>query len=182
MASETPALDSPLWSFSLAVYGAEGVADECLALQEALQLDVNILLFAAYMGAVEGVGLSAQDVAAAVEAVSPWHGEIVRALRGVRRALKPLSLDESNPLRAANAGLRAEVKAAELRSEQIEQAMLWLWSRRQVWEHGRGEPGVALAANLERVLAHYRAPAATQGAAMLRRLRAAALLFQGSKS
>jgi len=179
MVGEESVLETPLWAFSLSVYGAEGVEAECLDLQERLQLDVNVLLFAAYMGAFEGVVLAPQDVAAAVAAVAPWHGEIVRALRGARRALKPASLDESNPLRAPAAGLRAKVKAAELDSEQIEQAMLWQWSRRQLTERTRSEAGAALATNLQSVLAHYGAPAGTSVPAGL---LAAALNFAASKS
>ena len=80
-------LDTPLWAFSLAVYAGDGVADECLELQERLNLDVNLLLFAAFVGAVEGVQLEARDIAAADTAVAGWHGEIVRVLRRTRRAL-----------------------------------------------------------------------------------------------
>ena len=97
-------LDTPLWAFSLAVYGGDGVADECLALQERLGLDVNILLLAAYIGAVEGVRFEVSDIAAANVEVAPWQAEIVRPLRQVRRALKPMNAE----------GLRAQVKAAEL--------------------------------------------------------------------
>ena len=105
-------LDTPLWAFSLAVYGGDGVADECLALQERLGLDVNILLFAAYIGAVEGVRLEVSDIAAANAEVAHWQADIVRPLRHARRALKPMSAE----------GLRAQVKAAELEAEKIEQA------------------------------------------------------------
>jgi uncharacterized protein (TIGR02444 family) len=44
-------LDNVFWRFSLAVYASDGVARECLALQEALKADVNLLLFCAWMGA-----------------------------------------------------------------------------------------------------------------------------------
>jgi uncharacterized protein (TIGR02444 family) len=174
-----PSLDSPLWAFSLAIYGAEGVADECLDLQERFKLDVNLLLFAAYAGAVEGIQLNAQDVAAAAAAVSAWHAEIVRALRSVRRALKPVSLDDGNPLHPAAASLRAQVKAAELKAEKIELAMLWSWSRQHLAGRARGDAGAALAANLRALLAHYGAPAECAAPAML---RTAALAFIGSKS
>lgn len=172
-------LDTPLWAFSLAVYGAEGVGSECLDLQERFKLDVNLLLFAAYAGAVDGVQLDAQDVGAAASAVSAWHAEIVRALRSIRRALKPVSLDDGNPMRAAAADLRAQVKAAELNSEKIELAMLWYWSRRQLAGRSRGDAGAALAANLRALLAHYGASAECAAPAML---RTAALAFIGSKS
>ena len=86
MPENTPELETPFWAFSLAVYAADGVAGECLGLQERLGLDVNLLLFAAYSGAVEGVRLEPQDVASAHDAVAEWHAEIVRPMRTARRA------------------------------------------------------------------------------------------------
>jgi uncharacterized protein (TIGR02444 family) len=148
-------LDTPLWAFSLAVYGSDGVEAECLELQERLNLDVNLLLFAAFVGAAEGVRLDAQDIAAADTFVAGWHGEIVRALRRARRALKPPSTDAGNPLREASVTLRAQVKAAELEAEKIEQAMLWQWSRRRLADRLRGDRNRALAANLRSVLEFY---------------------------
>jgi uncharacterized protein (TIGR02444 family) len=177
-AAPAPTLDTPLWVFSLAVYGAEGVEAECLDLQERCDLDVNLLLFAAYIGAVEGVQLGTEDVAAATRAVSAWHSEIVCALRGVRRGLKLISLDERNPLRVASADLRAQVKAAELAAEKIEQAMLWDWSRRQLTGRSRADAGAALTANLRALLAHYGAA----GSAAPTLLRSAALAFAASQS
>jgi len=148
-------LDTPLYAFSLAVYGRDGVAEECLALQERLDLDVNLLLFAAFIGAVEGVRIEMQDIAAASAVIADWHHAIVRTLRHARRALKPASTDADNPLRAASATLRAQVKAAELEAEKIEQAMLWQWSRRQLAEHPGTDRNRALAANLRGVLEFY---------------------------
>lgn len=171
------ALDHPLWAFSLQVYGADGVADECLALQERLGLDVNLLLLAAYMGAAEGVTFDAADMADAAGRVAAWHGEIVRALRGARRGLKPASLDAHSPLRTAAAGLRAQVKAAELEAEKIEQAMLWQWSRTRLAGRGRGDPRAALTANLRAVLTHYGAGEAPESGTA--RLQAAALTCAG---
>jgi uncharacterized protein (TIGR02444 family) len=178
-AAPAPTLDTPLWAFSLAVYGADGVEAECLDLQERFGVDVNLLLFAAFAGAREGVQLDAADIAAAAAAVSAWHGEIVRALRGARRTLKPVSLDADNPLHTAAASLRTQVKAAELEAENIEQAMLWLWWQRHLAGRTRGDAGAALAANLHALLAYFGAPV---GFAAPAKLRTAALAFIGSKS
>jgi uncharacterized protein (TIGR02444 family) len=156
----SPALDNPLWTFALAVYGARGVADECLALQERLHLDVNLLLSVAHAGAVEGRQLDKQDIAVAAEAVAIWHGEIVRGLRQARRALKPFSIDENHPLRKASTALRKTVKVAELEAEKIELAMLWDWSRAQIAGRERGDQRTALIANLRTLLGYYGAPAA----------------------
>lgn len=152
-------LDTPLWAFSLKVYGGDGVADECLDLQERLKLDVNLLLFAAFAGAVEGVQLDPPDIAGANAAIAGWHDEIVRSLRAARRALKPAGSDTGNPLRGPSAALRAQVKAAELEAEKIEQAMLWQWSRAQLPGRPRSGRDQALAANLRGVLEFYGATA-----------------------
>lgn len=141
----TPPPDTPLWAFSLAVYSREGVADECLGLQERLGLDVNILLLAAYLGAVENVRLEGSDIAAANAEAVHWQAHIVRPLRHVRRTLKPLSAE----------ALRAQVKAAELEAEKIEQGLLWQWSRQQLADRPRGDSKQALAANLGAVLEFY---------------------------
>lgn len=149
----TPELDSPFWAFSLGVYAGDGVAEECLGLQERLELDVNLLLFAAYMGAVEGVRLNQQDVAGANAAVAEWHKDIVVPLRTARRALKAPAADTDDPLQPTTAALRLNVKRDELEAEKIEQAMLWQWSRAHL--HDLQQDGGALAANLREALAHF---------------------------
>lgn len=139
-------LDTPLWDFSLVVYGSDGVADECLAQQERLKLDVNLLLFAAYMGAVDGVRLEVADVVAANALVADWQANVVRQLRQARHALKGSGAE----------ALRAQVKASELEAEKIEQTTLWQWSRRQLAGRPRGDR--ALVGSLSAVLAFYGAP------------------------
>ncbi len=153
MPGSAPELDTPFWAFSLAVYGSDGVADECLALQERLGLDVNLLLFAAYMGAVEGVRLAARDVAGAAASVADWHADVVRPMRAARRALKTAAADADNGFQPATAALRLQVKRAELDAEKIEQAMLWQWSRTHL--HDLAHDVRALATNVRAVLDLY---------------------------
>ena len=43
--------DHPFWDFSLIVYMTPGVGPACVALQEAHELDVNIVLFCLWAGA-----------------------------------------------------------------------------------------------------------------------------------
>jgi len=174
-------LDTPLWAFSLVVYGRDRVADECLELQERLNLDVNLLLLVAFVGAVEGVRLEMQDIAAASAVVADWHSEIVRALRRARRALKPVTADADNPLRAASSTLRAQVNVAELEAEKIEQAMLWQWSRRQLADRPGTDRNRALAANLSGVLEFYGVtPGRAEAAAAIPRLLDAAASYARS--
>jgi uncharacterized protein (TIGR02444 family) len=88
---------SPLWRFSLAVYRGAGVQEECLAVQERFGVDVNLLMLCAYAGAVEGAVLSASDIADALETSGAWHGNVVKALRQVRRTMKPWGAGEHDP-------------------------------------------------------------------------------------
>jgi uncharacterized protein (TIGR02444 family) len=158
-------MESPLWRFSLAVYRGAGVQEECLDVQERFGVDVNLLMLCAYVGVVEGAVLSASDVADALEASGAWHGNVVEALRQVRRTLKPWGAGEHDPekwepvfgkdhapIKATFANvveaLRTKVKGAELEAEQIEQAMMWAWLRAQAGQMRRREPRQALVANV----------------------------------
>jgi uncharacterized protein (TIGR02444 family) len=113
--------DNEFWRFSLAVYKPADVAAECLALQEAIGLDVNLLLFCAWLGTREFV-LSRSDIEAASRIVALWHNNVVRPLRGVRRHMKTQYGDEFE-------NLRSLVKENELQAEQIEQAMLFAYAQ-----------------------------------------------------
>jgi uncharacterized protein (TIGR02444 family) len=109
--------DNPFWRFSLAVYDAPGVAAECLALQDARGVDVNVLLFCAWLGSMKKT-LTADDLTAIEARVRPWREAAVQPLRAARRGMKAWS-------DADIAALRKDVAALELRAEQIEQAMLF---------------------------------------------------------
>ena len=113
--------DHPFWDFSLATYGRDGVADACIALQEAHGADVNILLFCAWAGC-NGVRLGRPQIEAACGAVREWHDEIVRPMRSVRRRLKG-AVDGASPGQLTSA-LRARVQKIEIDAEHIEQLRL----------------------------------------------------------
>lgn len=113
--------DNPFWNFSLAVYEQPGVEAECLALQSALNIDVNVLLFCAWLGADRKILLSADSLAAIDARARGWHGTVVRPLRAVRQAMKPMPDMADDAVKA----LRKDVAATELRAEQIEQAKLF---------------------------------------------------------
>jgi uncharacterized protein (TIGR02444 family) len=168
-------MSSPFWDFSLAVYGADAVADECIALQDQFGLDVNLLLLCAFVGARHGIALTADDIASARAEVAPWHKGIVSTLREARRALKPMGLRDTDAGRAA-AELRTRVKAAELESERIEQAMLEQWASAHLVSRPRAEPRAVVPANLQSLLSAYGiAPERVTAAVALRHLIAAAL-------
>src|SRR5262245_35238924 len=75
------------WRFSLAVYGQPGVAGECLGLQDKFGLNINLLLFCAWLGR-RGIALTREHLEGASRSIASWHDHVVRPLRRVRRQRK----------------------------------------------------------------------------------------------
>jgi uncharacterized protein (TIGR02444 family) len=114
-------IDNAFWRFSLRVYGAPGVAAECLELQDKLGLDVNVVLFAAWLGAEREIVLERSDLDRIEQAVAGWSGSVVLPLRSVRQTLKTIPEIAEPEVQA----LRKRVAETELFCEQIEQALLY---------------------------------------------------------
>ena len=114
-------IDNAFWRFSLRVYGVPGVAAECLELQDKLGLDVNVVLFAAWLGAERGKVLDPSDLDCIEQALAGWSGDVVRPLRSVRQTLKTLPEIAEPEVQA----LRKRIAETELFCEQIEQAFLF---------------------------------------------------------
>ena len=146
-------MGSPFWNFSIAVYGASAVQDECLNLQDQFGLDVNLILLCAFLGAVHGVTLTSGDIASARQEVDQWNEQIVRPLRAARRHLKTINLQDADAASAAD--LRRQVKTAELESERIEQILLERWADTRLATWPRGKLREAVVANLQTLLAAY---------------------------
>jgi uncharacterized protein (TIGR02444 family) len=145
---------SQFWAFSLTVYGAAGVPEECLQLQDRYGVDINLLLFCVYIGAVHGALLPDREVRAGAAAVRDWNKNIVAGLRVARRALKPFAAN-SSATGVSAAALRTTVKAAELEAERLEQMMLETWSMARIGTWPRAEPQAAILANAAALLATY---------------------------
>ncbi len=103
--------------FALAVYAADGVPAACLLLQNRLDLDVNLVLFAAYIGAAHDRSLTETALTIAQERVRDWHSEVVRPLRAVRQRLKNGPSPAPTP---ATIELRRKLHDLEIESELIE--------------------------------------------------------------
>ena len=134
--------DNSFWKFSLAVYAVPGVADECLALQEHYGLDVNLLLFCAWVGQARKIALTPKDIEALDAAAAPWHDAAVKPLRAVRLYMKGMADGEV-------AVLRTRVKAVELDAEQIEQAMLFAHAEQKWAANGNAPSSSVVRSNLE---------------------------------
>ena len=103
--------------FALELYRRAGVSDACLDLQNRHDLDVNVVLFAAFVGAARRQTLTLDDLDLAHRRVDPWHQEVVRPLRGVRQRLKTGPVPAPNE---ASGGLRRKVAQLEIEAEMIE--------------------------------------------------------------
>ncbi|MDH5557199.1 MAG: TIGR02444 family protein [Alphaproteobacteria bacterium] len=108
----------PFWNWSLDVYGRPGVSEILLDLQDRHGLDVNLLLFACWIGATGRGRLGGGEWARLIGGTAGWRAEIVEPLRAVRRHLKGR---ENVPGAMA---LREKVKASELEAEYCEQMMI----------------------------------------------------------
>lgn len=106
--------------FALNLYADEDIARLCLAWQDAHNVDITVLLMAAWSGA-GGFQLSKADIAAASTSIASWRAEAVQPLRKIRRALKGRT-DLAPPEELEN--LRNKIKAAEVESEMVALRML----------------------------------------------------------
>jgi uncharacterized protein (TIGR02444 family) len=103
--------------FALELYGSESVAAACLYLQNRHVLDVNVVLFAAFIGARRRQTLTTSCLDAARSRVDAWHREVVRPLRAVRQRLKTGPAPGPNELTTR---LRGKLQQVEIDAELIE--------------------------------------------------------------
>jgi len=114
---EKGAEDEPLWRFSLAFYERPGVAEALITLQDRNGFDVNLMLFALWLGISGRGALHGDLLAAATGAAGTLRSEIVEPLRRLRRRLRHHPDGDVQKLREG-------VKALELAGEKLIQARL----------------------------------------------------------
>lgn len=103
------------WNFSLQLYDREGVAAACLELQEAYQLDVNLILFCFWHSSAYGA-VDQQLLQDVIEFSIEWRAQVVQPLRSTRTWMKL----NQNPAEQFD-GLRERIKADELMAEKYQQ-------------------------------------------------------------
>ena len=141
--------ENEFWRFSLRVYRAPGVPDECIAVQERYGVDVNLMLFCAWVGAECRRAMTQDELASCRAAVGEWHERTVKPLRAARQTMKGLAGVEP---------LRTQVKGLELEAERIEQTMLFEVAKLKWLAPGDSDPTGAARANVEIFLRTHRAP------------------------
>lgn len=129
-----------LWEFAVERYGRPGVAACCLALQDQLGADVNLLLTAAWL-ARQGRRWGEGEIEALQHHCADWREHCLLPLRRVRWFVR-------GP--AGDTALYGQLKAAELAAERHQLAMI------EGWLATAGLPEAAAAGELLRVnLAAY---------------------------
>lgn len=107
---DRPDAGERLWEFANRVYADPRVAAACLRAQDEHALDVNLLLFAAWL-AMRRVDLDLAAAEGAAAHVAAWHREVVVPLRRTRRRWR----DGEPP-----AGTYEALKSLELEAERHE--------------------------------------------------------------
>jgi uncharacterized protein (TIGR02444 family) len=102
------------WNFSLQLYDQEGVAAACLELQDAYQLDVNLILFCFWHGRAYGE-VDQELLQNAIELSIRWSSNVVQPLRAARAWMKL----NPNPAEQFDS-LRERIKADELMAEKLQ--------------------------------------------------------------
>ena len=103
--------------FAVSIHQHDDVAAACLTLQDVCGADVNLVLCAAYLGAVHAMVPDDTQIGALRSAVTDWHRDVVQPLRLIRRRLK------TGPAPApseSTARLRAHLQRDEIEAEMIE--------------------------------------------------------------
>jgi uncharacterized protein (TIGR02444 family) len=104
------------WNFSLAFYGRPGVSPACLDLQDKHGCDVNLVLYACWIGLSGRGRLAQEDLARAAATNAPWRQGVIEKLRAARRAIKEQASDAAQ--------FYATAKALELEAERLAQHRL----------------------------------------------------------
>jgi uncharacterized protein (TIGR02444 family) len=117
--------ETPFWRFSLKLYSQAGVSDACIALQDSLGVDVNLLLFLFWL-ASDDRQLAASEVKMLDDNVRDWRSLTIVPIRDTRRKLKGAATLVAPDRQEA---FRNKVKAVELDAERLQQEALYEFSR-----------------------------------------------------
>ena len=107
--------NSPLWRFSNNIYRKEGVSEILLHVQDKFFIDINMILFVAWLASINR-SLTAADIQDAQKLVSRWRVMVIVPVRNIRRSLKDFSGIDY---------LYEEVKKLEIDTEKEELKILY---------------------------------------------------------
>jgi uncharacterized protein (TIGR02444 family) len=125
MTDEATTTETPFWRFSLKFYRQPSVSEACIALQDELGVDVNLLLFLLWL-ASDDRQLSVEEVRMLDDNVRDWRNLTIVPIRNVRRKLKgAATLVDAGTQEA----FRNKVKTVELEAERLQQEALYAFGK-----------------------------------------------------
>jgi uncharacterized protein (TIGR02444 family) len=113
-ANDVEAVSGELWCFSLAFYELPGIASALLELQDSAGLNVDLILFAIWLGLSGRGRLDAESSERAERAIRPIQREVIEPLRALRRRLKAVGDDDVQRLRETIKELEIEAERVSL--------------------------------------------------------------------
>ena len=119
------------WGYSLAVYQSDKIQTLCLQLQDEIDADVNLILFAAWL-AKQKIHFTSVRVRQACEKTTQWQEGVIKPLRSVRLKVKAISNQKS---------FYEKIKSVELAAEFESQLRLYLLS--SYWQAEKNTINVA---------------------------------------
>ena len=78
---------NPLWRFSKNIYRKEVVSETLLHLQDKFSIDVNMILFVAWLASINR-SITTSDIQDAQKLVSLWRTKIIVPIRNIRRSVR----------------------------------------------------------------------------------------------
>ncbi len=111
------------WEFSITTYAEDGVESACLYLQDAYDIDINMLLFGCWYGFCFGE-LDESSLDQAIDFSRIWKMEVVQPLRNVRAWMKANTAKFTTLDTTQFSILRERIKFDELAAEKIQQQTL----------------------------------------------------------
>lgn len=118
---------SEFWDFSLDVYRRPEVSRLCLDLQDSYGADVNMLLFACWLGYTGRGTVTVSAWRAMILRLGKWRDKVIKPLRSVRHMLRDEHL--------APITMKQQVFGCEIEAEHVEQLILekeWGSTRRSM--------------------------------------------------
>ena len=78
---------NPFWDYSVTAYSRDEVAPICIELQDTFAMDVNLLLYAAWLAHLNR-RLSQSHLSEVETRVADWREKVITPLRSLRRQLR----------------------------------------------------------------------------------------------
>ncbi len=81
--------DNPFWRFAVKTYCSEGVSEILLQVQDQFSVDVNMILYSAWL-ASENRSLTSKHASEVENSIELWRNEVIAPIRNLRVSLRSI--------------------------------------------------------------------------------------------